>query len=203
MTNPANIDAVLSKVTPEYLGFIFFEKSPRYLLQNTAPDLKRYISNLRQKKVGVFVDASLEAMQARIADFALNAIQLCGDCSPSIGQKLMASGVEVLKVVSVGTELPQSLVASWQESCSYFLLDTKTPLFGGSGHKFDWSLLDSYPSSKPFFLSGGISQEDAPKIRSIQHPKLHGIDINSRFEDVPGIKNPHHIHEFFQQLQKC
>jgi phosphoribosylanthranilate isomerase len=191
MRSPDNI-AHLSVLAPDYMGFIFWAPSKRFVSEST-PFLPESI-----KKTGVFVDASEEYILDTIAKHQLQAIQLHGKESPDFCKKLKATGLEIIKAFSVGKHFEFSDLEAYDPVCDYFLFDTKGDLPGGNGSRFDWSVLRQYPSAKPFFLSGGIGPEDQEAIASIisLNLPLYGVDINSKFEDQPALKNIEMIKQF-------
>jgi len=191
MRAPDNI-AALSDLAPDYMGFIFWENSKRFV-NNPTPDLPASI-----KKTGVFVDASPAYITDMVKHHQLQAVQLHGEESPNFCQKLNALGLEIIKAFAVDASFDFSVLEAYETVCNYFLFDTKGPLPGGNGNRFDWSVLRNYPSVKPFFLSGGIGPGDQNAIASIINLNLplYAIDINSQFEIEPGLKNIEIIKQF-------
>jgi len=182
MKYPGNITAV-SELLPDYIGFIFWEKSARFF-DGELPEIPPSI-----KKVGVFVDASTEAIYAKIEKYQLDAIQLHGNESPDYCKALQSHNIQVIKVFSVTDDFDFSILQPYEPVCDFFLFDTKGQLPGGNGVVFNWELLAKYPSQKPFFLSGGIGSDAIDKIKKLQLP-IYAIDINSKFETEPGLKDP-------------
>ncbi len=187
MKYPDNILEVGS-LLPDYMGFIFWEKSARYF-DGTMPDLPKSI-----KKVGVFVNESTDIILAKAQKYDLQAIQLHGQesvafCS-DLKSKIHAS-IEFIKVFSVADDFDFEVLKPFETVCDYFLFDTKGKLPGGNGTTFDWKVLENYPSVKPFFLSGGIGLEEIKSIQEISKTNLpiYAIDINSKFEIESGLKN--------------
>ena len=180
MKNPQNILEV-SQLLPDYLGFIFYEKSSRYF-EGTIPELPKSI-----KKVGVFVDENEENIIKKIEKYDLNLLQLHGKESPELCAKLQKL-VPVIKVFSVDDDFNFQELDKYETACDYFLFDTKGKLHGGNGVTFNWEILKNYKSSKPLFLSGGIGLEEIDKIKKLDLP-IFAIDINSKFEIEPGLKN--------------
>lgn len=201
MTDPENLLRI-SKLKPDYLGFIFYKHSPRYF-EGSIPQIPTFI-----KKVGVFVDApELEIFQ-RVDQHKLDVVQLHGSENPEVCEALQARGVEVIKVFSVGNTFDFSKLEPYESVVDYFLFDTRGKAPGGNGITFNWEVLKSYPSTVPFFLSGGIGLSEADSIEELQHwfqqrgmsSILAGIDLNSRFESAPGIKNQQELKKFLQLL---
>lgn len=182
-----NIRAVL-KYSPDFIGFIFYAKSPRYAGNNpqflSSVDIPDHIT-----KTGVFVNEPLENIR-KIADrFALEAIQLHGDESPEVCALLKKEGTLVIKVFSIGDDFNFNKLDPYKDYVDHFMFDTKGKYFGGNGIPFDWSLLEKYPYSVPFFLSGGIGPDNIDNIKYLKHPSFFAIDINSRIESAPGLKD--------------
>ena len=191
MRSPDNINS-LSALAPDYMGFIFWEHSKRFVSDET-PQLPQTI-----KKTGVFVDASVDYILDTIANHKLQALQLHGKESPDFCKKLKSKELEIIKAFSVGKSFEFSDLEAYDSVCDYFLFDTKGDLPGGNGTRFNWSLLRDYPATKPFFLSGGIGPKDQNAIASIINLNLplYAVDINSKFEDQPAFKNIEMIKQF-------
>jgi len=188
MREPENIRSLISEVKPDWMGLIFYSKSPRFV----SDDLAVQISELEMNKVGVFVNSDLETILEKVADFGLKAIQLHGIESPAFVQSLSEkTDCEIWKVISVKNEIEWESLKSYLPFVSKFLFDTATPVHGGSGKKFDWKILETYPFDKGFLLSGGLDEESANEVLALrqQIPQLQGVDLNSKFEDAPGLKN--------------
>lgn len=187
MKDPHNI-AAIAALDPDYLGFIFYEKSPRYF-DGTIPKISSTI-----KKVGVFVDATIENIINKFQLHDLQAVQLHGNESANFIRKLrnsLGNAIEIIKVFSVGSDFDFQSVEDYEQTCDFFLFDTKGKSPGGNGEKFDWNILNNYKSSKPFFLSGGIGIHDLKEIGYLleKNLPLYGIDLNSKLEIVPGLKD--------------
>jgi len=196
MKYPDNIKE-LSRLPIDYIGFIFYDKSPRYI-NGLAPSGLDIVPQ-KIKLTGVFVDASLQYIAECITRYGLNAIQLHGNERPDFCKDLNKT-VPLIKAFSIAEARDLIKTKDYEGSCDYFLFDTKTPQHGGSGKKFDWDILNEYKGNTPFFLSGGISIEDVQAIRNIHHPKFYGIDLNSKFEIKPGLKNIQLLEQFIKQL---
>ena len=197
MREKENIEA-LAALQPDYMGFIFWAPSSRYVDQPT-PTVPESV-----KKTGVFVEATPDYIQSTITDHKLKAVQLHGAESPAYCELVKGFGVEVIKAFSIKGQFDFDLLSPYEAHCDYFLFDTKGALPGGNGYGFDWTLLNDYPSIKPFFLSGGIGPDDLEKIKElIKTPlSLFAIDVNSKFERSPGLKNIDLITPFKQQLDE-
>jgi phosphoribosylanthranilate isomerase len=196
MKFPENIQAV-SDLAPDYLGFIFWEKSVRFF-EIEIPKLPKNI-----KKTGVFVDADVEFVQEKIKKHQLQAVQLHGKESPDYCRQLQASKVEIIKVFSVDSNFDFQQLESYEEVCDFYLFDTKGKLPGGNGTVFDWEVLKQYNSPKPFFLSGGIGLEEIEKVKKILEADLpiYAIDVNSKFETKPGLKDVEKLKVFKTDLK--
>jgi phosphoribosylanthranilate isomerase len=181
MKYPDNIVEV-SQLLPDYLGFIFSENSSRFF-DGEIPEIPKSI-----KKVGVFVDATLEEIISKIKKYDLNAVQLHGNETPEFCKNIKQENIEIIKVFSVNDDFDFEVVKPFGAVSDYFLFDTKGKLPGGNGITFNWQILEKYNSIKPFFLSGGIGIEDIEKIKQMNLP-IYAIDVNSKFEIEPGLKN--------------
>ena len=176
----------ISELLPDYLGFIFYEKSSRFF-DGEIPEIPKSI-----KKVGVFVNVSFEEIISKITKYNLDLIQLHGNESPEFCQNLKNENIEIIKVFSVDDDFDFEVLNDFETVCDYFLLDTKGKLPGGNGVTFNWEILKKYKSKKSLFLSGGIGIEEIKMLQShISTSKLpiYAIDINSKFEIEPGLKN--------------
>ncbi len=199
MKNPENIKA-LAQLPIDYMGLIFYPKSPRYI-QNLESNFLDVLPDTINR-VGVFVDEDIEVVLKQIEKYNLNQIQLHGQESPGYCVECWnRSNVEVIKAFNVASSQDFEETKPYEDICQYFLFDTKTPQHGGSGLKFDWSILDQYKGDIPFFLSGGISVEDVAAIKNISHPQLYALDLNSKFELAPGLKNIELLEQFINQLK--
>ena len=178
---------------PDYLGLIFYEKSSRYF-DGILPELPKSV-----QKTGVFVDENYTNIVQKIDQYHLQCVQLHGKESPELCQKLQDHAL-VIKVFSIGNTFDFNILIPYEKSCDFYLFDTKGPLKGGNGVPFDWSVLGQNPSKKPYFLSGGISINDLGEIKKLAFPTLYGVDINSRFEQEPGLKNIELLREFKSKL---
>ncbi|TDO71413.1 phosphoribosylanthranilate isomerase [Flavobacterium chryseum] len=194
MKYPDNIIEV-GKLLPDYMGFIFWENSARYF-NETIPELIKTI-----KKVGVFVNESVENIIEKINKHDLQAVQLHGNESVEFCQDLknkMGHSIEIIKVFSVANDFDFEIVKPFEPVCDFFLFDTKGKLPGGNGATFEWEILKKYKSDKPFFLSGGIGINELKAIEEISKSNLpiYAIDVNSKFEIEPGLKNKNLLSNF-------
>ena len=188
----------LSKLEPDYMGFIFWEKSKRLVIGST-PNL----SQTKIKKTGVFVNADFEKIRDKVRVHKLEAIQLHGLESPEFCEKIKNLGVEIIKAFSIDENFNFNILEKYELFSDYFLFDTKGKYPGGNGISFDWEILRNYKYEKKFFLSGGIGIESINAIKKIKDLSLplFCVDINSRFELNPGKKNIELIKSFKNSLE--
>lgn len=197
MKQAANIAAV-AELHPDYLGFIFYPKSPRFI-SDVSSELIRYIPS-PIKTTGVFVDEHLETVKAYVFKHHLKAVQLHGQESDLYCEEIKLTGVEVIKAFGVNEEFDFSKLSKYMNVVDYFLFDTQTAQHGGSGKIFDWQLLKNYQFDKPYFLSGGIDLQHVLQIQEINDPRLYAVDINSKFEIQPGLKDVDKVKEFKNKI---
>lgn len=209
MREPDNIRA-LAKLPADMLGFIFYSRSPRYAGDKLAKWLAKEGYLLESKKrVGVFVNAEVEDVLNHVHDFELDFVQLHGNESPEYCQLLRnlwettsMRKAKLIKAFHIDETFDFNEVSPFTPHCAYFLFDTKGKEFGGTGRQYDWKLLDKYQGVTPFLLSGGIGPEDAGAVLALRHPQLYGVDINSRFEEKPGVKDLDKVAEFITALKQ-
>jgi phosphoribosylanthranilate isomerase len=194
-----NIDELLV-LQPDYVGFIFYEKSPRYLTTPWAVFSSTFLKGTR--KVGVFVDEQVVNILQKSTDLGLEMVQLHGHESPQMCRELRDTGLEVMKAFRVGDNFDFEQLRDYTVGCDYFLFDASGPNPGGNGTRFDWNILQNYTFDVPFFLSGGIDVEHVEEIKGIRHPQLYGIDLNSKFETQPGLKDVARVQQFIEQLRE-
>ncbi|MEN3322653.1 phosphoribosylanthranilate isomerase [Mariniflexile soesokkakense] len=202
-----NIEQVAA-LQPDYLGFIFYNQSARSFDSKNMTDLPKSI-----KKTGVFVNEDLDTVIEKINIYQLQAVQLHGEESPeycnalkkrhseinseshheNLKQVLIDEKLEIIKVFSIKNEFNFDVLTPYEAVCDYFLFDTKGQLPGGNGFTFNWDVLNNYPSTKPFFLSGGIGVDEIENLKQFQQSKAstycYAIDVNSKFEIEAGLKN--------------
>jgi phosphoribosylanthranilate isomerase len=188
----------VAALSPDYMGFIFYENSPRSI-DTYIPDIPKSI-----KKAGVFVNESLENVKKKAAQYNLNTVQLHGHEAPEFCRKLKNEGLEIIKVFSIRNEFDFSRLSAYEPFIDFFLFDTKGPNPGGNGFCFDWSVLQEYNSNKPYFLSGGIGVEQLESLKKFKNStaakQCYAIDINSKFELKPGLKDDIKLKNFIKQL---
>jgi len=199
MKYPENIQAIAA-LKPDLIGFIFYPKSPRYAEPLDASVLNSLPPTI--KKIGVFVNENLENILTIAYKYKLDGIQLHGAELVNMCRELKRLGYIVIKAFPVAEASPPPVTKAYEGVCDYFLFDTKTEGYGGSGVKFNWKMLNEYVGETPFLLSGGIASDDAEAIQKIEHLKFAGIDLNSKFEVKPGLKNVDLLKGFIQQFQR-
>ena len=194
----------VAELQPDYLGFIFWKPSKRFF-NGSMPKLSKNTG-----KVGVFVDANIDEILNRTNKYELNAIQLHGNESPEFCEKLKERiknqniYVDIIKVFSIKDSFDFSQLSPYEKSSDFFLFDTKGKLPGGNGYQFNWEALKGYPSKKPYFLSGGIGPGELDNVLEFLQKEeskyCHAIDVNSRFEISPGVKEIDKLKKFKNRL---
>ena len=203
----SSLPTLHSSLPTFWMGFIFWPKSSRYVAEPPA-----YLPE-RAKRVGVFVDEDVEQICRIARDFALDVIQLHGHESPDFIRRLQCSMFNgqcsmvnvqrsMVKAFNIATASDLEQTKAYEGLVDYFLFDTKATLPGGSGQQFDWSIVEAYKDETPFLLSGGIGPDDAERVKSFRHPRCAGIDLNSRFEVAPALKDVKKLKEFLEKIQE-
>ncbi len=200
LRDPENIISIAS-LSPDYLGFIFHQGSARYIGRDPERTLFSQIPH-GIKKTGVFVDEKIEKVKDALCRYGLEAVQFHGSETADYCNQFKSPDLIIIKAFRIGPGFDFSITYSYTDSCDFFLFDTQSGIPGGSGKKFSWDLLDQYKTDKPFFLSGGIGIEDIETIRNLHNKMLYAIDINSRFETAPGIKNVELVRSFIENINK-
>lgn len=229
MREADNIRAV-AELGVDMMGFIFWPQSPRYVQMISShagiiPDYSverlqraRQNSDLTShqgenaselpKRVGVFVDEMPQTIVTRVYNYSLDYVQLHGQESRVMIENLRRTidpdirpGIKVIKAIGIAAEEDFKKCEEYEGVVDLFLFDTKTPNKGGSGHKFDWRVVSAYQGQTPFLLSGGIGPDDADCIRDVRHPLFAGVDLNSRFETEPGVKDVERLRTFLSALR--
>lgn len=217
MRDPENIRAVTA-LGVDMIGLIFYKKSSRYVSQiNTnAGIIPDRVSDDMVKddtsevsRVGVFVDEMMQNIVARAYNFQLDYIQLHGDESVTYIDNLRRTldpdirpGIKIIKAISITNADDLKKAALYEGHVDLLLFDTKCPTVGGSGEQFDWSVLDGYDGQLPFILSGGIGPEDVEKVKAFHHDKCIGIDLNSKFETAPAVKDIEKLRQFVNSFTR-
>ncbi|MBN8650164.1 MAG: phosphoribosylanthranilate isomerase [Cytophagales bacterium] len=196
MRAAANIE-VVAAIQPQFMGFIFYKNSPRFvgdqfqIPENFPVGIKR---------VGVFVNETSDVILDLLRKHKLDFVQLHGDETPFYVRNLKAKGVGIIKVFRVDADFDFSTTKEFETVSDYFLFDTKGKQYGGNAIKFDWKLLQKYTGSVPFFLSGGISVDDIQALTEFKHPQWYGVDVNSGVEIEPGLKDSVKVKNLIQML---
>lgn len=200
MKFPRNL-AKVARLKPDYLGFIFYEKSPRFMQDTLAPEHLRSLPK-RTKRAGVFVDADTAYMLDMAQRYGLHVLQLHGNESPEQCRQLKSKGYQITKVFSIGKEdFDFTALKPYKPYADYFLFDTKGRQPGGNGITFDWSKLRQYNNKLPFFLSGGVSLDNIDQLRALNYLNLHAVDVNSQFEIEPGMKDIDKLKMLVEQMK--
>ncbi|ADQ18061.1 phosphoribosylanthranilate isomerase [Leadbetterella byssophila] len=183
----------LESLKPDMMGLIFYPKSPRFV-QNSIPDIS-------VPKVGVFVHASFEEIKAKVEEYALAYVQLHSEETPELAERVKSLGVGVIKAFGVDGDLDFSKLEEFEGSVDYFLFDTKGDQYGGHGKAFDWSILNKYQGKTPYLIAGGIDLENIDQLLSLKLSGWKGIDVNSRFELSPAIKDIQALEKLFNKVR--
>ncbi len=184
----------LANTGADWLGLNFYKPSPRYFVDTSIT------KNPNVKYAGIFVRANLDRLKRIVECYELDLVQLHGDEGVNYCMAVQRL-VPVIKVFRVDDQFDFTQIKSF-EFCDYLLFDTRTTKYGGSGNKFEWTLLQGYHGRTPFLLSGGIGPDDVPRLLAVDHPSFIGVDINSRFELEPGIKDLKLVSDFVKQIKK-
>jgi phosphoribosylanthranilate isomerase len=183
------------------MGFNFYPSSKRWVGESFDARLIRNIPSFIGR-VGVFVNESLENIIRLVDRYGLDYVQLHGNEDPSLAAALKSRRTGVIKAFGIDRDFDFRETVSFIPFCEYFLFDNRSTSMGGSGEKFDWRVLENYTFNKFFFLAGGIAFEDTASLKSLTHPALYGLDINSCFEIQPGIKDVYKVNEFIKTFKK-
>ena len=194
MKYPENM-VEIGSLLPDFMGFIFWKPSTRYF-EDAIPVLPTSI-----QKVGVFVDATLDDIVGITTKHQIDLIQLHGKESPDFCHKLQSLNAQIIKVFSIDAAFDFSQLQPYESVCDYYLFDTKGKQPGGNGVTFDWQILQNYKSKKPMFLSGGIGLEEISRIQELKLP-IYAIDVNSKFEIEPGLKDIQKLQQFQNLLHQ-
>lgn len=199
MNDVRNISQV-SMLKPDMLGFIFYAPSPRYA-GNLSPETVAAISP-SIRKVAVFVNEEPGNIKNTVERYHIRTVQLHGSETPEVCRELKEAGLQVIKAIGVSDVNDMKHCHQYLSACDLLLFDTKSPLYGGTGQAFDWKILENYDGTLPFLLSGGITAADSLRIKAFHHPRFAGIDLNSRFETAPGIKDTGLLASFLGEIRK-
>jgi phosphoribosylanthranilate isomerase len=182
----------------DYIGFIFYSKTPRYAGKLNRELLESIPDNI--SKVGVFVNSSIDDVIRTVKEYKLDYAQLHGNEDETYCKKLKDEGIKIIKTFPVA-DLNEKKLKSYANACNYYLFDSSTRLYGGSGIKFNWDILTTLDIPLPFFLSGGIGEEHVDEILQFRHNQLYAIDLNSKFELKPGLKNIELLENFIKKIK--
>jgi phosphoribosylanthranilate isomerase len=187
MRDEENIRQLVS-LPINYIGFIFYPKSARFVSANPEVKIPSSI-----KKVGVFVNDSKEEIKTKVKEFDLQVVQLHGDETAEFCQEIKDLGVETFKAFGIDKDFEWESIKVYESKVDYFLFDTKSKQYGGTGQTFNWEILKAYPYQTPYWLSGGISVENIEEAAKFEDNRLYGLDLNSKFEIQPALKNIHSL----------
>ena len=197
LKDPVNIGAV-SVLSPDYMGFICYSRSPRFIGELDEDVLSTLPDHIL--KTGVFVNASVERISKAMNKYGFDAIQLHGAENPETCA-IFRPKVLVIKAFGIDEDFDFGRLIDYRNKVDFFLFDTKTTAHGGSGKTFDWTILNRYAGDIPFFLSGGLSEDNLGEVAAIDHPMLYGLDLNSKFETSPGIKDLEKLKKAFGAIK--
>ena len=191
----------LAALSPDYMGFIFYEKSPRYVGEVLDEALIKSLPR-EIRKVGVFVNASPDFILHTMKRYDLQYAQLHGQELPEFCRSIRQKGVNVIKAFSLDSAFNFAMLNNYTPHCDLFLFDTKGPQPGGNGTSFDWSVLARYAQDKPFFLSGGIGLHNVDEALELatKH-RIYGLDVNSALEAAPGLKDIAQVEQLFARVR--
>lgn len=199
LREPANIRAV-DRLPVDLCGFIFYPRSPRCVPGDELH--AEAVRNCRKPAVGVFVDAQPREMLRTAERFGLRWLQLHGDESPETCAALRQRGYGIIKAIRIATAADLAAARDYEGCTDYLLFDTRCDGYGGSGRRFDWTVLDAYTGSTPFLVSGGLDAECAEAVKRFAHPRFAGVDLNSGFETAPAVKDVGKLEKFIPKIQQ-
>jgi phosphoribosylanthranilate isomerase len=193
----------LEMMDVDFAGLIFHKPSPRYVLNEIKSPYSIKNENINIKKVGVFVNESINTVIDTAKEWELDMVQLHGDETPEFCKEIK-SVVKTTKAFRIGDSSSFANINAYSDVVDCFLFDTLGERYGGTGKQFDWNLLTSTEINKPFFLSGGIGSDDVDKIDEIcnRTTSLFALDLNSKFEITPGIKDMDKLSVFLSSIYK-
>lgn len=198
MRDTANL-AELVELKPDFIGFIFYDKSPRFVGENLDEEFIKSIPK-PIKKVGVFVNANPDYILRMAKKYDLQYVQLHGHETPDFCRTIKMRGVNIIKAFSIESDFNFAMLNNYKPHCDYFLFDAKGANPGGNGITFDWSILNRYDNDRPFFLSGGLSLENIVQINELK-AKIYGLDVNSKFETAPAVKDIDALRQLFELIR--
>lgn len=198
MRDVENIKALI-ELKPDFMGFIFYDKSPRFVGNDLDVELMNSIPR-EIKKVGVFVNATVDFILQNVRKYGLNYVQLHGNEMPDFCKNLRLKGVNIIKAFRVDNDFIFSQVNNYKPHVDFFLFDAKGDGYGGNGISFDWSILKKYDNQKPYFLAGGVSLENIDVLETII-PQPYALDVNSKFEIEPAVKDMEKLEELLDKIR--
>jgi phosphoribosylanthranilate isomerase len=190
----------VADLSPDFMGFIFYPGSKRYVGIDADIALFQQVP-ARIKKVGVFVNEKPEKILELAYQYDLDLVQLHGSESLQDCRTVRSAGYQVIKAFGMDAGFNFTTLTPFLQVCDYFMFETKSEHYGGTGQKFNWEKIRQYRYNVPFFLSGGIGPDDSSAIREIDHPAFFAVDINSRFEIEPGLKNVNQVKAFIKEIK--
>jgi phosphoribosylanthranilate isomerase len=198
MRDVENIKA-LAELEPDYIGFIFYDKSPRFVANELDVDLLNSLPR-EIKKVGVFVNATTDFIVQNVKKYQLHYVQLHGNEMPEFCRNLKFKGINIIKAFRIDNSFIFSQLNNYKPHVDYFLFDAKGDGYGGNGISFDWDILKKYDNEKPYFLAGGVSLENIEEFENIT-PKPYVMDVNSKFEISPAMKDIEKLEELLDRIR--
>lgn len=196
----------LQELDIDFMGIIRYSKSKRFVDDSQKEKVTQQTMN--KGTVGVYVNETFENILKDVIPLQLDVIQLHGDEDSAFAKALLEIDIKIFKAFQITEDFDFNSLKEWEELAAqyvgklFFLFDTATPNYGGSGKKFNWSILDSYKGEVPFLLSGGISKDDVLIVKEFKHDMFLGVDLNSKFETAPGVKSIEEIKIFIEKLRK-
>lgn len=196
----------LQELDIDFMGIIRYSKSKRFVDDSQKEKVTQQTMN--KGTVGVYVNETFENILKDVIPLQLDVIQLHGDEDSAFAKALLEIDIKIFKAFQITEDFDFNSLKEWEELAAqyvgklFFLFDTATPNYGGSGKKFNWSILDSYKGEVPFLLSGGISKDDVSIVKEFKHDMFLGVDLNSKFETAPGVKSIEEIKIFIEKLRK-
>ena len=190
----------IAALNPDFIGFIFYDQSPRFVGDDLDEVVIKAIPR-SIRKVGVFVNASPDLILRSVKKYDFQYVQLHGNETPDYCRSLRNRGINIIKAFRVDESFNFSMLNNYKAQCDFFLFDAKGDQFGGNGHTFDWSILSRYDNEKPFFISGGIGLDNLDLLAALKGMKLYGVDVNSQVEIEPGVKDIAKVKELIDRLR--
>jgi phosphoribosylanthranilate isomerase len=199
MRDAKNLQEVAA-LNPDFIGFIFYDQSPRFvgdeLDETLVKSLPRSI-----RKVGVFVNASPDYILRMVKKYDFQYVQLHGTETPEFCRSMRNRGINIIKAFRIDDSFNFSMLNNFKAQCDFFLFDAKGDQPGGNGITFDWTILNRYDNEKPFFISGGIGLDNVDQVNMLKGFKLYGVDVNSQVETAPGVKDVAKVKEILSYLR--